>query len=81
MFRLVAVIFVALGAWSFAVLGVSTKLMFGYSLDFWDFTASVTPFFAHWTAVVAGVAIFSHYSSAGLRSAGKLRSQSQDGGT
>lgn len=80
-FRLVAVISVALGAWSFAVLSVSTKLMFGYSLDFWDFTASVTPFFAHWTAVFAGVAILSHYSSAGLRSAGKLRSQSQNGGT
>ncbi|KRC04503.1 hypothetical protein ASE23_28085 [Rhizobium sp. Root73] len=79
--RLVAMTFVALGAWSFAVLGVSTKLMFGYSLDFWDFTASVTPFFAHWTAVVAGVAVLSHYSSAGLMSALKLRSQSQNGGT
>ncbi|WP_426238010.1 DUF4405 domain-containing protein [Pararhizobium sp. DWP1-1-3] len=79
-FRIVAVIFVALGAWSFAVLGVSTKLMFGYSIEFWDFTASVTPFFAHWTAVVAGVAILSHYSLAGLRSSGKLHFQSQNGG-
>jgi hypothetical protein len=32
--RLVAMTFVALGAWSFAVLGVSTKLMFGYSIEF-----------------------------------------------
>ncbi|OJG00160.1 hypothetical protein [Pararhizobium antarcticum] len=79
--RLAAVMFVALGAWSFAVLGVSTKLMFGYSLDFWDFTTSVTPFFAHWTAIVAGVAVLSHYSMAGLRSAGTLRSQSRKGGT
>ena len=74
MFRLVAVIFVALGAWSFVVLGVATKLMFGYSIEFWDFTASVAPFFAHWTAVVAGVAVLSHYALAGLRSVGKLRS-------
>lgn len=78
--RLVSVILLALGVWSFAVLGVSTKLMFGYSLDFWDFTASVTPFFAHWTAVVAGVAVLSHYALAGLRSAGTLRSQLQNGG-
>jgi hypothetical protein len=79
--RLVAMTFVALGAWSFAVLGVATKLMFGYSIEFWDFTASIAPFFAHWTAVVAGVAVLSHYALAGLRSAGKLRSQLQNGGT
>jgi hypothetical protein len=79
--RFLALILLGFGAWSFAILGVSTKLMFGYSLDFWDFTTSVTPFFAHWTAVIAGVAVLSHYSMAGLRSAGKLRSQSRSGGT
>lgn len=79
--RLLAFVLLVLGAWSFVVLGVSTKLMFGYSLDFWDFTTSATPFFAHWTAVVAGVAVLSYYSMAGLRSAGTLRSQSRKGGT
>lgn len=79
--RCMALILLVLGAWSFVVLGVSTKLMFGYSLDFWDFTTSVTPFFAHWTAVIAGVAVLSYYSPAGLRFAGKLRSQSRNGGT
>jgi hypothetical protein len=81
MLRFLAVVLLAFGAWSFAVLGVSAKLMFGYSLDFWDFTASVTPFFAHWTAVIAGVAVLSYYSMVGLRLAGKLRSQSRNGGT
>lgn len=81
LFRFLALILLVFGTWSFVVLGVSTKLMFGYSLDFWDFTTSVTPFFAHWTAVVAGVAVLSYYSMAGLRSAGKLRYQSRNGGT
>ncbi|MBB3387244.1 MULTISPECIES: hypothetical protein [unclassified Rhizobium] len=77
--RLSALILLAFGAWSFAVLGVATKLMFGYSLDFWDFTASVTPFFAHWTAVMAGVAVLAHYSLTALRSAENYRSQSKVG--
>jgi predicted MFS family arabinose efflux permease len=42
------VLLAGFGAWSFSVLGVWTKLTFTYSLDFWDFTASVTPFFGHW---------------------------------
>lgn len=79
--KFLALMLLAVGARSFVVLGVSTKLMFGYSLDFWDFTTSVTPFFAHWTAVVAGVAVLSYYSMAGLRSAGKRRSQSRNGET
>lgn len=77
--RLVAVILAVLGAWSFAVLGVSTKLMFGYSIEFWDFTASVTPFFAHWTAVVAGVAVVSHYAIILLRSTGSVYTQTTKG--
>ncbi|MEI1251424.1 hypothetical protein [Rhizobium aouanii] len=66
--RLVAVLLLGFGAWSFAVLGVSTKLMFGYSLEFWDFTSSVTPFFVHWTTVMAGVGVASHYAMVCLRS-------------
>lgn len=49
------------GLWSFWVLGVWGKLTFTYSLDFWDFTASVTPFFGHWAGVLALPAIVTHY--------------------
>lgn len=77
--RLGAVILLVLGAWSFAVLGVSTKLMFGYSIEFWDFTTSVTPFFAHWTAVVAGVAVLSHYTMALLRSTRRIHTETTKG--
>ncbi|CDM63105.1 MULTISPECIES: DUF4405 domain-containing protein [Rhizobium] len=48
------------GTASFRTLGVSTKLTFNYSLDFWDFTASVTPFFGHWLAVFTLPAIITH---------------------
>jgi len=75
----VSVILLVLGGWSFSVLGVSTKLMFGYSLDFWDFTASVTPFFAHWTAVVAAVAVLSHYGMVLLRSTGRFHTRATKG--
>lgn len=72
MLRFAALILLVLGAWSFAVLDVSTKLTFGYSIEFWDFTASVTPFFAHWTAVIAGVVVVSHYALRLLRSTAKV---------
>jgi hypothetical protein len=49
------------GAWSFLVLGVWGKLTFTYSLDFWDFTSAVTPFFGHWAGVVSLSAIMAHY--------------------
>ncbi len=58
--RIAAIALAACGVWSFSVLGVWTKLTFSYSLDFWDFTSSVTPFFAHWAAVVALPAIAVH---------------------
>lgn len=77
--RFAALILFVLGGWSFAVLDVSTKLMFGYSIEFWDFTASVTPFFAHWTAVVAGVAVVSHYGFVLLRSKAKAHNQAMKG--
>jgi len=69
--RLTALLLVGFGAWSFVVLGVSTKLTFGYSLEFWDFTSSVSPFFAHWAVVMAGVAVLSHYAMVCLRSVDK----------
>ncbi|RUM24450.1 DUF4405 domain-containing protein [Rhizobium vallis] len=48
------------GLASFEKLGVWTKLTFNYSLDFWDFTASVAPFFGHWLAVFTLPAIVTH---------------------
>lgn len=49
------------------MLGVGAKLTFTYSLEFWDFTASVTPFFGHWAGVVALPAIAAYYSMLLLR--------------
>jgi hypothetical protein len=79
--RLFAVLLLGFGAWSFAVLGVSTKLTFGYSLEFWDFTSTVAPFFAHWTAVIAGVAVLSHYATVCLRSTVRPPTSATKGGT
>lgn len=50
------------GLWSWVALGVGAKLTFTYSLDFWDFTASVAPFFGHWAGVLALPAIVTHYA-------------------
>ncbi|WP_225040069.1 hypothetical protein WGT02_28235 (plasmid) [Rhizobium sp. T1470] len=41
-------------------LGVWTKLTFNYSFEFWDFTASVAPFFGHWLSVFLMPAILTH---------------------
>ncbi|MFT3688450.1 DUF4405 domain-containing protein [Paenirhodobacter sp.] len=49
------------GIWSWCVLGVWNHLTFTYSLDVWNFRASVTPFFGHWAGVMALPAIASHY--------------------
>jgi len=49
------------GIWSFWVLGVWGKLSFTYSLDFWDFTASVAPFFGYWAGVLVLPAVVTHY--------------------
>jgi Domain of unknown function (DUF4405) len=59
--RIAAAILAGFGVWSFTVLGVGAKLTFTYSLDFWDFTAAVTPFFGHWAGVVSLPAIMAHY--------------------
>ncbi|WP_245444283.1 DUF4405 domain-containing protein [Microvirga sp. KLBC 81] len=50
--RVAAVVLAGFGLWGCFVLGVWGKLTFTYSLDFWDFNASVTPFFGHWAGVV-----------------------------
>lgn len=65
--RIAAALMVMFGVWSFSVLGVWTKLTFGYSLDFWDFTASVSPFFGHWAGVLALSAVLTHYFLAAFR--------------
>lgn len=59
--RALAALVACFGVWSFSALGVLNKLTFTYSLEFWDFTASVTPFFLHWAGVVALPAIVTHY--------------------
>ncbi len=45
------------GAWSFCVLDLWTKLTFRYSMNFWDVARSVAPFFGHWLSVIALPAI------------------------
>ena len=58
------------GLASFQILGVWTKLTFNYSLDFWDFTTSVAPFFGHWLAVFTSPAIVTHLLMAMWRRTG-----------
>lgn len=65
--RIATLMIAGFGAWSFTVLGVWTKLTFTYSVDFWDFTTSVTPFFGHWAGVVSLPAIGTHYAIVLLR--------------
>lgn len=79
--RLAALLLLGFGAWSFTVLGVSTKLLFGYSLEFWDFNRGASPFFAHWTAMMAGVAVLSHYTLVCLRSLDKTHVRTTEGQT
>ncbi|MDT9632894.1 DUF4405 domain-containing protein [Pseudomonas sp. JV449] len=59
--RIAAVLMAEYGIWSFSVLGAWTKLTFNHSLDFWDFTVTVAPFFVHWVAVLCLAAITAHY--------------------
>jgi hypothetical protein len=66
--RIAAGLLASFGVWSFTVLGVWAKLTFTYSLDFWDFNASVTPFFGHWAGVVSLPAIITHYGMMALGS-------------
>lgn len=68
MLRVTAFLLACFGICSISVLDVLNKLTFTYSLDFWDFTASVTPFFGYWAGVVALPAIVTHYIFAWLRS-------------
>lgn len=59
--RFAAVCLAAFGLWSFSVMGIGIKLTWNYSLNFWDFTASVAPFFAHLIGVLALPAVATHY--------------------
>ena len=43
-------------------MGLGTKLTWNVGLDFWDFSRSVAPFFAHWAGVLALPAIVTHYA-------------------
>lgn len=65
--RAAAAALAVFGLWSWQVLEVSGKLTFTYSLEFWDFTASVTPFFGHWAGVVALPAVLTHYLMLAIR--------------
>jgi len=49
------------GLASFRVLGVWTKLTFNRSLEFWDFTSSVAPFFGHWLMAFTLSAVLTHF--------------------
>lgn len=60
--RIAVVAIVAIGVWSFTVLGIWTKLTFTYSLDVWNFKKSVTPFFGHWLTVIALPAAVTYYA-------------------
>lgn len=61
MLRLISIAACAFGLWSLPVLNVWTKLTFNFSLDVWNFNASVAPFFAHWLGVVMLPAAMTHY--------------------
>ena len=65
--RSAALLVAGFGTWSISVLGVWTKLTFTYSLEFWDFTVSVAPFFGHWAGVVGLPAVITHYGMAWSR--------------
>ena len=63
-----AVLFVMFGATSWPVLDVWNKLTFIDSMEFWDFSASVSPFFGHWAGVVGLPAFAAHYTMFFFRS-------------
>jgi hypothetical protein len=76
--RIAAALLAGFGVWGFTVLGMWAKLTFTYSLEFWDFTATVTPFFGHWAGVVSLPAIITHYGMmmlGGRRAAPKAKRQ------
>lgn len=60
--RTLAFAIAVFGIWSSGVIGLGTKLTWNYSLNFWDFSLSVAPFFAHWATVMAVPAILTHYA-------------------
>lgn len=68
-----AIVALCQGVASFQHLGVWTKLTFNYSLEFWDFTSSVAPFFGNWLMVFMLPAIVTHFLMKGWRGLRKTR--------
>ncbi len=68
-----AIVALCQGVASFQNLGVWTKLTFNYSLEFWDFTSSVAPFFGNWIMVFMLPAIVTHVLMKGWRCLRKTR--------
>ncbi|RVO69956.1 DUF4405 domain-containing protein [Sinorhizobium medicae] len=64
--RVLAAAAALFGVASLPVLDVGTKLSFGYSVDFWDFEASVLPFFVRWSGVIALAAVAARLGDAAL---------------
>lgn len=60
--RLAATFIFILGINSLTPIDIWNKLTFTYSLAFWDFTDSVSPFFGHWIAIISLPAIATHYA-------------------
>ena len=77
--RALAAIAAGLGMWSFSVLDVWKKLTFTYSLDFWDFNVSVSPFFGHWLAVVSIPALVTHYGMLWWRRSPRIYPKQDEG--
>jgi hypothetical protein len=75
--RILALAVVVFGIWSWGVMQLGTKLSWSRSLEFWDFTTSVAPFFLHWAGVIAVPAVLVHALmriSASLPAAPRIRS-------
>jgi hypothetical protein len=72
-----AVVGAGFGVMSLPVLDVGTKLSFGYSVDFWDFEASVLPFFVRWAAVLLLVSVVTYYDDAVLAGGSRRRKRAQ----
>lgn len=57
-----AILVAYLGINSSVVMGLGTRLGFGYSLTMWDFNTSTLPYFAHWLAITTLYAVLAHGS-------------------
>lgn len=71
--RAAAAAIAAYGFYSSLVLGVGAKLTMQMSLEWWDFEASTTGFFAHWLAVIGLYVCVAHYAMTYLQAAQRRR--------